>query len=331
MFQTLQQQNIKIIKVKTPNKHFTSASGGKMSSVGMYKVPMEIEGKLCTPTFQVLPKLHESFILGIDFISEQGLQLCLRHNRFYWTEECPLEHGKVLLIKEEVTLPPHSSKICKVQISGKHEPNDFIAEISLPSQPWIQGAPSIVRQKEGNPTLIEIFNASLVPRTLTKNMNVGNAEILDPARIMSVDEVNKTNCRTSTSTPTSNTKVTDFIAKNAKIEGEKEEKDKYLKLFLKYPQVFSQHKNDLGKCDLIQHEIHLKTKEPVYIKQFKIPEGHQQAVTNQVKEWLKLGIVQTSHSRYNSPIFVVKKKDGSFRLVQDFRALNQQTVRLIIP
>ncbi len=35
MFQTLQQQNIKIIKVKTPNKHFTSANGGKMSSVGM--------------------------------------------------------------------------------------------------------------------------------------------------------------------------------------------------------------------------------------------------------------------------------------------------------
>jgi hypothetical protein len=35
--------------------------------------------------------------------------------------------------------------------------------------------------------------------------------------------------------------------------------------------------------------------------------------------------LQTSRSRYNSPIFVVKKKDGFFRLVQDFRALNQQT------
>jgi hypothetical protein len=214
MLQTLQQQNVKLIKIKTANKYFTSASGGKMSSVGMYKVPMEIKGKMSSPTFQVLPKLHENFILGIDFISEQGLQLCLKHNRFYWTEECPLEHGKVLLIKEEVTLPPHSSKICRVQISGRHEPNDFIAEISLPSQPWIQGAPSIIRQKEGNPTLIEIFNASLVPRTLTKNTNVGNAEILDPTRIMSVDEVNNaTNCSTSNSPTGPNRKVTDFIAK----------------------------------------------------------------------------------------------------------------------
>jgi hypothetical protein len=85
----------------------------------------------------------------------------------------------VLLIKEDITLPPHSSKICRVQISGRQEPNDFIAEISLPSQPWIQGAPLIIRQKEGNPALIEIFNASLVFRTLMKNTNVGNAEILD--------------------------------------------------------------------------------------------------------------------------------------------------------
>jgi hypothetical protein len=233
MLQTLQQQNVKLIKIKTTNKHFTSASGGKMSSVGMYKIPMEMEGKMSSPIFQVLPKLHENFILGIDFISEQGLQLCLRHHRFYWTEECPLEHGKVLLIKEEVTLPPHSSKICRVQISGRNEPNDFIAEISLPSQPWIQGAPSIIRQKEGNPTLIEIFNASLVPRTLTKNTN---AEILDPTRIMSVEEVNNvTNCSTTNAPTGPNSKVTNFIAKNAKIEGEKVEKDKYLKLFLKYP------------------------------------------------------------------------------------------------
>ncbi len=75
----------------------------------------------------------------------------------------------------------------------------------------------------------------------------------------------------------------------------------------------------------MQHEIHLKDKAPVYIKQLKIPEGHATAVEEQVKEWLKLGIVQPSLSRFNSPIFVVKKKDGAFRLVQDFRALNAQT------
>ncbi len=45
-------------------------------------------------------------------------------------------------------------------------------------------------------------------------------------------------------------------------------------------------------------------------------------IEQQVKEWLKLGIVQPTRSRYNSPMFLVNKKDGGFRVVQDFRALN---------
>jgi hypothetical protein len=36
-------------------------------------------------------------------------------------------------------------------------------------------------------------------------------------------------------------------------------------------------------------------------------------------------VIQPAHSRYNSPIFAVMKKDGGRRLVQDFCALNNQS------
>jgi transposase InsO family protein/ribonuclease HI len=48
-------------------------------------------------------------------------------------------------------------------------------------------------------------------------------------------------------------------------------------------------------------------------------------VKNQLTEWLKLGVVEPCRSKYNSPIFVVSKKDGGLRIVQDFRALNAET------
>jgi hypothetical protein len=63
----------------------------------------------------------------------------------------------------------------------------------------------------------------------------------------------------------------------------------------------------------------------VYVKQFKIPDAHRKEVEKHVFEWLKLGVIQPARSRYNSPIFAIMKKDGNVRLVQDFRALNNQS------
>jgi hypothetical protein len=60
----------------------------------------------------------------------------------------------------------------------------------------------------------------------------------------------------------------------------------------------------------------------VFQKQYPIPEMHREYLEKQVQEWLKLSIVQPSRSRYNSPMFLVHKKDGGVRVMQDFRALN---------
>jgi hypothetical protein len=65
----------------------------------------------------------------------------------------------------------------------------------------------------------------------------------------------------------------------------------------------------------------------LYIKQFKIPDVHRKLLESQVKEWLKLGIIQRSNSKYNSPVFIVPKKEpGQYRFVQDFRKLNQNSL-----
>jgi hypothetical protein len=60
----------------------------------------------------------------------------------------------------------------------------------------------------------------------------------------------------------------------------------------------------------------------IYVNQFKIPEAHQEEVAYHMKERLKLGVVQPTTSKYNSPIFVVSKKDGGLCIAQDLRKLN---------
>ena len=46
-----------------------------------------------------------------------------------------------------------------------------------------------------------------------------------------------------------------------------------------------------------------------------------------LKENLETGQIQPSKSPMSSPVFFIKKKDGSLRLVQDYRALNAITVK----
>jgi len=50
-----------------------------------------------------------------------------------------------------------------------------------------------------------------------------------------------------------------------------------------------------------------------------------------VLEWLKLGVVQPAHSKYNSPIYAFMKKDKHVHLVQDFWALDNQYKKRLFP
>ncbi len=48
------------------------------------------------------------------------------------------------------------------------------------------------------------------------------------------------------------------------------------------------------------HDIELKTEDPIYIKQFRIPEAQREAIQKYIEELLKLGVVRSSRSKFNS-------------------------------
>jgi hypothetical protein len=115
----------------------------------------------------------------------------------------------------------------------------------------------------------------------------------------------------------------DDIARRCNLQVLEEFKAQYLDILFKHQEAISIDKYDLGLARNYKHKIHLKNENPVYRKQFKIPEAHHNFIEQTLEERLKLGVVRRSDSLYNSPFFCVPKKQGQgLQIVQDFRELN---------
>ena len=77
-----------------------------------------------------------------------------------------------------------------------------------------------------------------------------------------------------------------------------------------------------GRTDLTEHSIYTGEARPVCLPPYRIPHAYREAIQKEIKEMLKSGIIEPSHSEWSSPIVVVPKKDGSIRMCVDFRRLN---------
>ena len=66
---------------------------------------------------------------------------------------------------------------------------------------------------------------------------------------------------------------------------------------------------------------------PVWVDQWPLPTDKLAALTQLVSRELEAGHIEPSLSRWNTPIFVIRKPSGSFRLLHDLRAVNAQLVQ----
>ena len=65
-----------------------------------------------------------------------------------------------------------------------------------------------------------------------------------------------------------------------------------------------------------------KSQDPVWVEQWPLHKEKLLAAKALIFEQLELGHIEPSNSPWNTPIFVIKKKSGKRRLLQDLRAIN---------
>lgn len=115
-----------------------------------------------------------------------------------------------------------------------------------------------------------------------------------------------------------------------------EEKESLDEIYEEFADVFLIENEKLSHTNSVTHKIPL-TPESGYVnvKPYRLPFTQRKVIEEHTNEMLKQGIIEKSTSPFNSPLLVVPKKsnDGSqkFRVVVDFRKLNNMTVDIAYP
>ena len=113
-----------------------------------------------------------------------------------------------------------------------------------------------------------------------------------------------------------------------------EAKKELASLLLRHRKVVALKGEPLGRTQVLQYTINQTgDAKPVYIPNYRLPISRRDIVESLISDMEQQGVIKESLSPYNSPLLLVPKKDGSWRLVIDYRQLNKQTVpdRLPMP
>lgn len=99
-----------------------------------------------------------------------------------------------------------------------------------------------------------------------------------------------------------------------------------------FDDIFYKEGDLLPATGKTMHEIALKENKVSYTKGRRYPQAMVAIIEEQIRDLLNQGIIRHSTSPFNSPLWIVEKKrqdpqaDPSYRLVIDYRKLNENTV-----
>ncbi len=106
-----------------------------------------------------------------------------------------------------------------------------------------------------------------------------------------------------------------------------EHKKELFEIVSDYDELFQELRGFTAKME-IQHEIHLQQDAPLpNVGMYKMDSIELEEIKKHVQELLNHRVIRPSYSPFDSSIMLVPKKDDTWRMCVDYRALNKITVK----
>ncbi|GFT18382.1 retrovirus-related Pol polyprotein from transposon 17.6, partial [Nephila pilipes] len=97
-------------------------------------------------------------------------------------------------------------------------------------------------------------------------------------------------------------------------------------------QVLDTYTPQKRKTTDVMMKIVLTDESPIHSKPRRLAANEKTFVDSQIQNWLDAGIIKESvNSPFSSPIVLVEKKNGDYRLCIDYRRLNRKIIKDSFP
>ena len=308
---------------------------GDVPVIGEVHVPVQINNRQVSVHFLVADITSEEALLGHPFLTQAQARLDFGNSRIIlFGEEVPYFHSmgpsrtRVVRVARTVVVEAGLEYV----VRGNTRLKDHLTgEVMLsPTKGFVEKYKVLVARVlvEGQPSKgvpLRIFNPGNSAVTIRRGAIAGflqPAEVLAPANI------------TASAKPSEHPIVPQHLRElydQSAAELSQDEQLQLAQLLCTYGNAFSTGPGDLGRTSLVQHDIMTQPGAPVKQPPRRMAREKQQDADQQVQQSLEVGLARRGHSSWASPIVMVRKKDGTYRLCVDYRALNDCTIKDAYP
>jgi transposase InsO family protein len=227
-------------------------------------------------------------------------------------------------VKDDCVIPPMSEML----VAAKWEPVDAaeMAMISSSVHPAHNGGLLVARtlvSGDRAECALRVMNVSDKPRDLKAGRVIAEAEVIAEvvdaesellAEAAGEQKQLPEHLQVLHAKVVSEAKLSPMIA------------DGFSKLLIKYQDAFAKNDSDLGRTNVVLHDIDTGDARPIRQPPRRLPLAQQADCEKEVVSMLEKGVIEPGYSPWASPIVLVRKKDGTLRFCVDYRKLNEVTV-----
>ena len=351
--------------------HVLGVGGKAHKVLGSVNLGVCVQGKNIEQSFYILDHIPSQVILGMDFLQSSHAQIDLAKQCVTFNindQQCTSSFTnfsvQTVLLKttDSVYLEPHSETVIPVRPSKTLHHLCTLVEgtVKLNNKYQVAVARAVVAADKHKTLPCRILNPHSYTVELPAGLAVAKACNIDPAEVaidqkqeatLSVEEIRpasqvinqnqvtrspKQTCTESADRDSQDTKRYMKIAMEmgtdlTKADLTEEQKLELLALLGKYRQAFAIDLSELGKVKGYQHVIDTGGVMPKSKRFYRQSPKVKKELEKITEDLLKHKLITPSNSPVQSPVIMVRKANGQYRMAIDLREVNRVTKPVAFP